>query len=76
MKRNEMPSSSRTVRISSRICRWMVTSSALTGSSAMMSRGFWMSAIPMETRWRCPPESSFGLRVRHSAVSRPERMAL
>jgi len=26
-----------------------------------------MSATPMETRWRCPPESSFGLRVRHSA---------
>ena len=38
----------------------MVTSRALTGSSAMTSLGRVMTAEAMETRWRWPPESSLG----------------
>ena len=41
--------------ISSRICAWMVTSSAVVGSSAMMSFGSQESAIAIMTRWRMPP---------------------
>ncbi len=43
--------------ISSRICAWIVTSSAVVGSSAMISLGSQASAIAIMTRWRMPPES-------------------
>ena len=41
--------------MSSRICAWMVTSSAVVGSSAMMSRGLQERASAIITRWRMPP---------------------
>ena len=43
--------------ISSRICAWIVTSSAVVGSSAMISLGLQASAMAIITRWRMPPES-------------------
>ena len=55
-----MPSSSRRRTRSSRICAWMVTSSAVVGSSAIKSLGWQASAIAIMTRWRRPPESSCG----------------
>ena len=50
---------SRRVRsfISSRICAWMVTSSAVVGSSAMISFGSHASAMAIMMRCRMPPES-------------------
>ena len=44
----------------SRICAWIVTSSAVVGSSAMSSRGLHESAIAIITRCRMPPDSSCG----------------
>ncbi len=55
-----MPSSSRSRSRSSKICAWMVTSSAVVGSSAINSFGRQASAIAIMTRWRSPPESSCG----------------
>ena len=46
--------------MSSRICSWIVTSSAVVGSSAMSSLGSQASAIAIITRWRMPPESWCG----------------
>ena len=46
--------------ISSRICAWMVTSSAVVGSSAMISFGLQASPIAIITRWRMPPENWCG----------------
>ena len=43
--------------ISSRICAWMVTSSAVVGSSAMISFGSQASAMAIITRCRMPPEN-------------------
>ena len=54
------PLSSRSLRISSRICAWIVTSSAVVGSSAMRRSGSQASAIAIMTRWRMPPESRCG----------------
>ena len=42
------------VWMSSRICAWMVTSSAVVGSSARMSFGSQARAIAIITRWRMP----------------------
>ena len=47
-------------RIRSRICAWIVTSSAVVGSSAISSFGLQASAIAIITRWRMPPESWCG----------------
>ena len=47
-------------RISCRICAWIVTSSAVVGSSAISSDGLHDSAIAIITRWRMPPESWCG----------------
>ena len=44
----------------SRIWAWMVTSSAVVGSSAISSFGSHASAMAIMTRWRRPPESSWG----------------
>ena len=43
--------------ISSRIWAWMVTSSAVVGSSAMISLGSQASAMAIMIRWRMPPDS-------------------
>ncbi len=45
---------------SSRICAWMVTSSAVVGSSAISRSGSLASAMAIMTRWRWPPESWWG----------------
>ena len=45
---------------SSRICAWMVTSSAVVGSSAIRMSGSLASAMAIITRCRWPPESSCG----------------
>src|SRR3989442_540801 len=45
---------------SSRICAWIMTSSAVTGSSAMTIRGLHARAIAIITRCRMPPENSCG----------------
>ena len=42
---------------STRICIWMVTSSAVVGSSAIRMRGRQASAMAIITRWRRPPDS-------------------
>ena len=38
----------------------MVTSSAVVGSSAINKRGLQASAIAITTRWRIPPDNSWG----------------
>ncbi len=55
-----VPWSSRRRRIRSRIWAWMVTSSAVVGSSAISSLGWQASAMAIITRWRMPPESWWG----------------
>ena len=55
-----MRSRRRRSSISSRICFWIVTSSAVVGSSAMSSFGSQASAIAIITRWRMPPENWCG----------------
>ena len=44
----------------SRICAWMVTSSAVVGSSAISSLGSQASAMAIITRCRMPPDSWCG----------------
>ena len=48
----------------SRICAWMVTSSAVVGSSAIRSFGRQASAMAIMTRWLMPPESWCGKAAR------------
>ena len=55
-----MPSRCRRLSMSSRICFWMVTSSAVVGSSAISSFGSLASAIAIITRCRMPPENWCG----------------
>src|SRR5690606_15476608 len=45
---------------SRRMRAWVVTSSAVVGSSAMISCGSPASAIAIITRWRSPPDNSCG----------------
>ena len=45
---------------SSRICAWIVTSSAVVGSSAMSRSGSLASAMAIMTRWRWPPDNWCG----------------
>ena len=54
------PVAFRAVWSTSRICAWIVTSSAVVGSSAIRSFGLVSSAMAMTMRWRMPPESSCG----------------
>ena len=56
MMTSAMPSRRDRSFISSRICAWMVTSSAVVGSSAMISLGLQASPIAIITRWRMPPD--------------------
>ncbi len=46
--------------ISSMICAWIVTSSAVVGSSAIRIAGLHESAIAIIARWRMPPENWCG----------------
>ena len=55
-----MPRSAWSLRRRSRICAWIVTSSAVVGSSAISSAGPEASAIAIMARWRRPPESWCG----------------
>ena len=55
-----VPSRSRMSRIRSRIPAWIVTSSAVVGSSAISTFGSQASAIAIITRCRIPPESWCG----------------
>ena len=55
-----MPVSCRRRSSRSRICAWMVTSSAVVGSSAISSFGRQAIAIAIITRWLMPPESWCG----------------
>ena len=49
-----------TTRSKSRISAWIVTSSAVVGSSAMMTLGWFAIAMAIMTRCRIPPENSCG----------------
>ena len=53
-------SSETSVFSSSRICAWIVTSSAVVGSSAIRSFGSQASAIAIIARCRIPPENWCG----------------
>ncbi len=55
-----MPSRSRRSSSTERIWAWMVTSSAVVGSSAISTRGSQARAMAIITRWRIPPESWCG----------------
>ena len=52
-----MRSSATSWRSTSRICAWIVTSSAVVGSSAMSTFGRHEIAIAIITRCRMPPEN-------------------
>ena len=55
-----VPSSARRPSIRRRIWLWIVTSSAVVGSSAISTEGRQTSAIAIITRWRMPPDSWCG----------------
>ena len=55
-----VPVCSRRLRIRSRIWAWIVTSSAVVGSSAISSSGSQARAIAIITRWAMPPDISCG----------------
>ncbi|TDD83626.1 hypothetical protein E1298_21010 [Actinomadura rubrisoli] len=54
------PVASFATRRTSRTCAWIVTSSAVVGSSATMATGSLAIAIAIITRCRMPPENSCG----------------
>src|SRR5439155_964927 len=60
IRRSAIPRCSRSARSRSRISAWMVTSSAVVGSSAISTRGSHEIAIAIITRCRMPPESRWG----------------
>ena len=60
MNMRAMPSSAWSSIISSMICAWVVTSSAVVASSAMSSLGRQASAMAIMMRCRMPPESWCG----------------
>ena len=47
-------------RMMFRICAWIVTSSAVVGSSAISSDGWHDKAMAIITRWRMPPDNECG----------------
>jgi hypothetical protein len=65
----DMPSSAWRSRSNSRICAWIVTSSAVVGSSAISSFGRQAIAMAIITRWRMPPESRCGYSSTRRAAS-------
>ena len=61
-------------RTTSMICAWMVTSSAVVGSSAIRTSGLQLIAMAIIARWRMPPENSNGYwSTRLSASGMPTR---
>ena len=60
MMSTAMPSSACSSLTRARICAWIVTSSAVVGSSAIRSDGLQTSAIAIIARCRRPPDSSNG----------------
>ena len=60
MKSSDTPNSLRSSSMMAITSAWMVTSSAVVGSSARISRGFVSSAVAIMTRCSMPPESSCG----------------
>ena len=61
-------------RTTSMICAWMVTSSAVVGSSAMRTSGLQLMAMAIMARCRMPPENSNGYWLtRLSASGMPTR---
>ena len=85
MKMIAVPSLSLRSARRSRICAWMLTSSAVVGSSAMIRRGEQAMAMAIITRWRMPPDrrcgysprrtSGSGMRTRRSISSARSRAA-
>ena len=72
MRRTAIFSRSRSSRSSERICAWIVTSSAVVGSSAMRSAGSRASAIAIIARCRMPPLNWWGYsRARRSGSGMP-----
>ena len=69
VKRTETPRSFTSSRRRRRIWAWIVTSSEVVGSSAMIRSGRGSSAIAIISRWRWPPENSWGSRRRARAGS-------
>ena len=57
IRMTEVPSSWFSFWRSCRIWAWIVTSSAVVGSSAMITSGRLMRAMAMTTRCRIPPDS-------------------
>ena len=64
-----MPFCSCSSRSRSRICAWVVTSSAVVGSSAISRLGSQESAIAIIARWRRPPLKLEGVLV-HALLGR------
>ncbi|MNC61204.1 hypothetical protein D3C75_1111340 [compost metagenome] len=60
MKMMAMPVWACSAFIRSRIWAWMVTSSAVVGSSQISRSGSQASAMAIITRWRMPPERLWG----------------
>ncbi len=60
MNSSAMPISACNSSSRARICAWMVTSSAVVGSSQISSLGRQASAMAIMARWRWPPESWCG----------------
>ena len=74
MRTSAAPVSARASASTSRIWAWTVTSSAVVGSSAMITFGSFAIAIAMTTRCRIPPENSCGNdRARSAAFGIPTR---
>jgi hypothetical protein len=72
MKITESPRSACRRFSSSRIRSWIVTSSAVVGSSQISTSGLQDSAMAMFTRWHMPPESWWGYCLnRRSGSSMP-----
>ena len=60
IRMTESPRLARMSISSRRICAWIVTSSAVVGSSAIRIFGLQDSAAAIIARWRMPPENSCG----------------
>ncbi len=61
----------------SRIWAWMVTSSAVVGSSAISRLGLQESAMAIMARWRMPPESWWGYSsTRRSGTGIPTSLSI
>ena len=52
----ESPSLFRRLSSNSKTCAWIITSSAVVGSSAMTTFGLQAKAMAIMARWRIPPE--------------------